>query len=1161
MANPFRTLVLNNLGSRNVGPQGARGIGQNGVQGVRGEKGAQGDSGSGTGNLPVNDTVFVDVQFGDNATGQRENAARPFRTINAALTAALVGDVVYVHPGTYAESMVLRDGIDFYFELGAVINPPAGGVTGGYAFADTTAPVSARIKGYVVIDISHGGASGGAVNMTRPTSFLDFQGIRATISATGNTVGHTIYHQAGRMKVNLVGLHNLSTAAGGTALTFNSGESIVTTQGITTDTIALAAIHVDATTTDPLELTFIAQEFQANVGTALLVETLTSAVESHIDIRSQSMMGGQETIHVTDAATNGEINVSVESFLGGVLNNAQVPAGNATLELNIVATHFTGSNIGGLPAIRAIGGSTNFTFQQANTVNGPFLSTDSILAPFGIGLNGVIVTGTVGHLAPQGTGNVIDVAGNASYPVNVALRFNVFDFDVEPPQYAVTVRDGGNLSLDAEIMACRDPTLTLTNALSVDTASLLECRIAQLSVPGQALYVANGSRATCIFQVLRRESSGAAVGPALPIAEASMAGFMVFDAQEVVTVPQIAANTALLRATGSITLPRIGYFHGVASDPTSKFVQLTTQAQMVGTFQVIVAEGGAAEPTLIDVGDGCFISGQCNLLVGGRAFDLHGNSGGTLYVARITNGSGSGPSISLTDGGTADMQVGALDCAGQAILVENSSKPGQNSQLNLLFDTINAGNDGGLALIPAISVRGITGGRAVLQLVGSEINGNNANDVVIFLEGDADVRANVNVVNGQNTGIDVLDAGGLHGRFGQITTQRSPAILLETVNQCNIQCEQISANGPSIIGVTPQAAILIRNSRLGNGAFHNLNAQSATANNFGMEYVFRLEGNTGCRSNLDNLNAFTGGVKGISLADTSNIQMRLGQGSTNDEPLLECFSTNGASLQFQSIFTQDKIACIYANAGQIYLDGTTLNAGTCNSALVFEDQAPGSIFPNCIFRIEELRGNGDPGAPAPYIWWQSSGQLNGRFDTLLSNDSGNGGTTIGVAVTAGNVSLEGVQMDVRNNLSTARAFVVSNNAAASFYVKRVFSDLTVVDLSTSNNVWSQLEEAQVLNGTDPVVRLTAPGPGQGSYTVGGYMRTPGPVDIDIAGADVPSVVRVLSSVLVNNGAGFSIDSANPVMVIMQQSIATTIVNGGTVTLAPAAALLVDGAVQ
>lgn len=49
-------------------------------------------------------TVIVDAVYGNDATGQRARFDKPFKTIQAALAAALAGDIVYIRPGTYNEN-------------------------------------------------------------------------------------------------------------------------------------------------------------------------------------------------------------------------------------------------------------------------------------------------------------------------------------------------------------------------------------------------------------------------------------------------------------------------------------------------------------------------------------------------------------------------------------------------------------------------------------------------------------------------------------------------------------------------------------------------------------------------------------------------------------------------------------------------------------------------------------------------------------------------------------------------------------------------------------------------------------------------------------------------------------------------------------------------
>lgn len=58
-----------------------------------------------TNTMAFGNTVRVDAVFGNDATGQRNGA--PFLTITAALAAAQAGDMVWIFPGTYAESFTI----------------------------------------------------------------------------------------------------------------------------------------------------------------------------------------------------------------------------------------------------------------------------------------------------------------------------------------------------------------------------------------------------------------------------------------------------------------------------------------------------------------------------------------------------------------------------------------------------------------------------------------------------------------------------------------------------------------------------------------------------------------------------------------------------------------------------------------------------------------------------------------------------------------------------------------------------------------------------------------------------------------------------------------------------------------------------------------------
>lgn len=61
----------------------------------------------------VGNTLFVDANpnIGNDATGKREDPARPFQTITAALAAASSGDIVLIRAGTYNETITIPTGV------------------------------------------------------------------------------------------------------------------------------------------------------------------------------------------------------------------------------------------------------------------------------------------------------------------------------------------------------------------------------------------------------------------------------------------------------------------------------------------------------------------------------------------------------------------------------------------------------------------------------------------------------------------------------------------------------------------------------------------------------------------------------------------------------------------------------------------------------------------------------------------------------------------------------------------------------------------------------------------------------------------------------------------------------------------------------------------
>jgi len=113
-----------------TGPQGPQGFqgnqGPQGFQGFQGLQGLQGPTGAnGISSLITNNTVYVSKN-GNDATGARNDLAKTFLTIEAAVSAAISGDLIVVYPGSYtltttSTNGIAKDGVSYYFYPGVTV--------------------------------------------------------------------------------------------------------------------------------------------------------------------------------------------------------------------------------------------------------------------------------------------------------------------------------------------------------------------------------------------------------------------------------------------------------------------------------------------------------------------------------------------------------------------------------------------------------------------------------------------------------------------------------------------------------------------------------------------------------------------------------------------------------------------------------------------------------------------------------------------------------------------------------------------------------------------------------------------------------------------------------------------------------------------------------
>ncbi len=76
---------------------------------------------SGVSSVTVGNTLFVS-KTGLDSSGARQNFAKHYLTIAAAITAASSGDTIVIYPGTYTENITCKDGVALYLLEGAIIN-------------------------------------------------------------------------------------------------------------------------------------------------------------------------------------------------------------------------------------------------------------------------------------------------------------------------------------------------------------------------------------------------------------------------------------------------------------------------------------------------------------------------------------------------------------------------------------------------------------------------------------------------------------------------------------------------------------------------------------------------------------------------------------------------------------------------------------------------------------------------------------------------------------------------------------------------------------------------------------------------------------------------------------------------------------------------------
>lgn len=167
-------------------------------------------------NVPAGKVVYVDSVNGSDSLGARETT-KSFLTLTAAKTAASSGDVIYVRPGQYDERNLLKNGVNWYFELGATVNYT--GSTTGSLFDDSANGANTAItcivggfgrfvhSGSFEFSVEEPDSAPGddnVVHITNSGSNIGIFAVSISNVRTGNkaTQDSAVRHRAGTLKVH-----------------------------------------------------------------------------------------------------------------------------------------------------------------------------------------------------------------------------------------------------------------------------------------------------------------------------------------------------------------------------------------------------------------------------------------------------------------------------------------------------------------------------------------------------------------------------------------------------------------------------------------------------------------------------------------------------------------------------------------------------------------------------------------------------------------------------------------------------------------------------------------------------------------------------------------------------------------------------------------------
>jgi hypothetical protein len=140
-----------------------------------------------------NKILFVDLTYGNDSIAEGNNIYRPFLTIASALATAVSGDLIVLNPGSYNETITLKDGVDFYAYPGVIITgiplSDSGQIT------DAGVSVNCNIYGYMSLFLSTSLNSTSCIRLSGSNTNVNFELLDITKSESGS--GSAIFSTAG----------------------------------------------------------------------------------------------------------------------------------------------------------------------------------------------------------------------------------------------------------------------------------------------------------------------------------------------------------------------------------------------------------------------------------------------------------------------------------------------------------------------------------------------------------------------------------------------------------------------------------------------------------------------------------------------------------------------------------------------------------------------------------------------------------------------------------------------------------------------------------------------------------------------------------------------------------------------------------------------------